>query len=155
MTSTVLDSIRIWLAPLNEKISNHPYISDAEQGTLSLDKVKAFVTNQYYIIKHDARSLALMVSRSKTRKELEFFQSVLEGDSQAIGCIINMAKAFGMESTDLDNYSPIPKAVAYAHYLTALAHFASPGEQTVALVVNLPVWGSNCRRLSTALRDQY
>ena len=51
--------------------------------------------------------------------------------------------------------SAIPEAVAYTHYLAALACFALPGEQVMALIVNLPVWGANCGRFSKALKERY
>ncbi len=155
MSVAFLEKTRSWLAPLNLKIRNHPYVSEAEQGTLPLDKVKAYAANQYYIISHDAKSLALMVSRSTSSKEFKFFNTVFKGDEQAIPLLIAMAEAMGLDAVDLEEYTPIPEAVVYTHYLTALAHFASPGEQAVALIVNLPVWGSNCKRLSKALRTSY
>jgi thiaminase len=155
MSVDFLENTRSWLAPLNTKILNHLYVSEAEQGTLSLDKVKAFAANQYYIISRDAKSLALMVSRSTSSEEFKFFNTVFKGDEQALSLLIAMAEAMGLDAVDLEEYAPIPEAVVYTHYLTALAHFASPGEQAVALIVNLPVWGSNCKRLSKAFRTSY
>ena len=155
VTNSILDEIRSWLAPLNKRILNHPYISEAEKGDLPLGKVEAFVANQYYIIDHDARSLALMASRSKSVDEFEFFNTILNGDAEALPLLIKMSTALGWGLRDLDDYTPIPEAVVYSHYLTSLAHFASPGEQAMALIVNLPVWGSNCKRLSRALKDNY
>lgn len=149
------EKIRSRLAPLNLRILNHPYISEAEKGTLPLKNVKAFVANQYYIVNHDARSLALMVSRSTCWDEFEFFNTVLKGDETALPLLLKMAEALKLTLSDLEENTPIPEAVVYAHYLTTLAHFASPGEQAIALTVNLPVWGSNCKRLSRALKEQY
>ena len=155
MSVDFLEKTRSWLAPLNTKILNHLYVSEAEQGTLSLDKVKAFAANQYYIISRDAKSLALMVSRSTSSEEFKFFNTVFKGDEEALSLLIAMAEAMGLDAVGLEEYAPIPEAVVYTHYLTALAHFASPGEQAVALIVNLPVWGSNCKRLSKAFRTSY
>ena len=155
MSVDFLGKTRSWLAPLNVKIFNHLYVSEAEQGTLSLDKVKAFAANQYYIISRDAKSLALMVSRSTSSEEFKFFNTVFKGDEEALSLLIAMAEAMGLDAVDLEEYTPIPDAVVYTHYLTALAHFASPGEQAVALIVNLPVWGSNCKRLSKAFKVSY
>lgn len=155
MSVHFLEKSRSWLAPLNTKILNHPYVSEAEQGTLSKDKVKAFAANQYYIISRDAKSLALMVSRSTSSEEFTFFNTVFKGDEEALSLLIAMADAMGLDSVVLEEYTPIPEAVVYSHYLTALAHFASPGEQAVALIVNLPVWGSNCKRLAKAFRTSY
>jgi len=96
-----------------------------------------------------------MISRSIRDEELEFFDSVYNGDVQALPLLRRMAQSLGLKIIELDTYVPIPEAVSYAHYLTFLAQFATPGEQTMALVVNLPVWGSNCNRLSKALKEKY
>ncbi len=155
MSADFLKRTRSSLAPLNVKILQHPYLADAEQGTLPLEKVQAFAANQYYIIRHDAKSLALMASRAPTAEAFAFFTAVFQGDIQAIPLVVKLAEAVGLRLADLAEYSPIPMAVGYAHYLATLAHVASPGEQAVALIVNLPVWGSNCQRLSGALRTAY
>jgi len=152
---SLLEDVRDWLAPLNQKILGHPYITEAEKGTLHLDKVKAFVTNQYYIVSYDIKSLALMLSRSVTRKEADFFKNVLNGDVEGLRLLVKLSECLGFSVEELENYTAIPDAVAYTHYLAALACFASPGEQAMALIVNLPVWGSNCGKLSKALRERY
>lgn len=152
---SLLKEVRDWLAPLNQKILGHPYITEAEEGTLHLNKVKAFVTNQYYIISHDIKSLALMLSRSGTRREADFFKNILNGDVEGLRLLVKLAESLGFSVQELENYTAIPEAVAYAHYLAALACFAFPGEQAMALIVNLPVWGSNCCKLSKALRERY
>lgn len=151
----LLEEIRSWLAPLNEKILGHRYIVDAEKGALSLDKIKAFAANQYYILSGDARSLALMLSRTTNLQELGFFENMANADLDGLRHLLKMTKAVGLSSQELEDYIPIPEAVAYTHYLSTLAQFASPGVQAMALIANLPVWGSNCGRLSKALREKY
>ena len=155
MTSSFLNEVRSSLAPFNKSILEHPFIIEAEKGTLPLDAINRFVKNQNYIISHDVRSLAFMISRTIRDQELEFFDSVYKGDAQALPLLRRMVQSLGLKIIDLETYVPIPEAVSYAHYLTFLAQFATPGEQTMALVVNLPVWGSNCNRLSKALREKY
>ncbi len=130
---SLLKDIRSSLAPLNKKILNHPYIIDAEKGVLPLVKIKAFATNQYYIISRDARSLSLMLSRTTNPEELKLFEKLAKGDLDGFYCIMKMAEALGFTVQELEDSDPIPDAVAYTHYLCALAQFASPGEQAMAL----------------------
>lgn len=151
----LLKEVRSGLAPLNEKIINHPYIVDAEKGLLPPNKIRAFAANQYYIVSFDTRSLAVMLSRSRNLEELRFFEKMVKGDLEGLSHLLKMTEALGFTSPELEVYAPIPEAVAYTHYLSTLAQFASPGVQAVALVANLPVWGSNCGRLSKALRERY
>ena len=151
----LLEDIRSWLAPLNERIQNHSYIIDAEKGALSLERIEAFAANQYHIVDGDVRSLALMLSRSTNSGELRFFEEMMKGDLEGLARISRMAEALGLGLEELQNYNPIPEALAYSHYLSTLAQFASPGVQAMALIANLPVWGSNCGRLSKTLREKY
>jgi thiaminase len=151
----LLKDIRSVLAPVNEKIQNHSYIIDAERGTLSKERIEAFAANQYHIVAGDVRSLALMLSRSTNSDELRFFEEMMKGDIEGLARIVRMAEALGLGLQELENYNAIPEALAYSHYLSTLGQFASPGVQAMALIANLPVWGSNCGRLSKALRDKY
>lgn len=154
-TTSLLKSIREDLASLNEKILAHPYVAEAENGKLNLDQIKAFVINQYYIVTYDIKSLGLMLSRSSTRKEATFFKNVLDGDIEGLDLLVKLGNSLELPVEQLEKYSVIPEAVAYTHYMASLASFALPGEQAIALIVNLPVWGANCGKLSKALRMNY
>jgi len=149
----ILRSIREELSTLNEEILNHPYIRDAELGRLPRDRVALFATNQAYIVHHDLRSLAVMLSRTRERDEESFFKAVMDGDFAALRELDKLCTELGVSCWDFKGVRPL--AVAYTHYLAWLALFASPGEAALALVVNLPVWGSNVGRLLKAFRDRY
>jgi thiaminase len=151
----MLLSIREELAPVNEKILNHPFIGDAEKGVLALGKIKLFVTQQYYIVSHDIKSLALMLHRARQRSEVDYFNKLLQGDLYALNNLLAMAKALNVHINELEKGEPASEAVAYTHYIAWLAAHATPGEQVFALIVNLPVWGSNCDRLSKILKSKY
>lgn len=152
---SLLKEVRDSLASVNEKILGHPYIAEAEKGMLHLDKIKAFVANQYYTVSHDIKSLALMLSRSRARRDADFFKNILNGDMGGLRLLVKLAESLGLSVQELEDYNAIPETAAYTHYLAALACFALPGEQAMALIVNLPVWGSNCGKLSKALRERY
>ncbi|MCX8176311.1 MAG: TenA family transcriptional regulator [Candidatus Bathyarchaeota archaeon] len=152
---SLLKSIREELKPLNREILNHPFINEVVGGVLPLQAIQEFVKQQYYIVYHDVRSIAYMVSKTKTLDELDFFTKLYYGDYQAIHNLLKMAENVGLKVATLELVKPIPEAVAYTHYLTWLAHYANPGEQAFALIVNLPVWGENCLKLSKALKANY
>ncbi len=143
------------LQPLNEKIFNHPFIAEALEGKLPVEIFKELAKQQYYIVYHDAKSLAQMASRSTNLEELEFFSMLFQGDLQALHNLLKLAQALGLSRSELEAAQPIPEAVAYTHYLSWLALHANPGEQAFAMVVNLPVWGENCCKLFKALKENY
>ncbi|RLE50103.1 MAG: TenA family transcriptional regulator [Candidatus Methanomethylicota archaeon] len=150
-----LEDVRKMLAPLNEKILKHPFITDAEKGSLPFEKILSFIKNQYYIVSRDIKALAAMLSRAKNPDEEWFFQELLKGDIEAFKLLLKMAESLNLSREVLESYHPIPSAVAYTHFLASLALYSSAGEQAMAMVVNLPVWGANCSRLAKALKEKY
>ncbi|MGP3668237.1 MAG: TenA family transcriptional regulator [Candidatus Bathyarchaeota archaeon] len=152
---SLLKRIRVELEALNREILNHPFINEVVMGVLPLQAIQEFVKQQYYIVYHDVRSIAYMVSKTKTLDELNFFTKLYHGDYQAIHNLLKMSENVGLKVVELESAKPIPEAVAYTHYLTWLAHYSNPGEQAFALIVNLPVWGENCLKLSKALKTNY
>jgi thiaminase len=147
--------IRDELKSVNQLILNHKFIVDAENGKLPLDAFKTFVFQEYYIVYHDARSLALMASRARYYDELEFFLELSKGDNEALKLLEKMGRSLGLDTLSLRNIKVIPDAVVYTHYLSWLALYGNPGMQAIALIINLPVWGNNCKKLSEALKNRY
>ncbi len=147
--------VRKDLSEENKKIVDHPFIKDAETRSLTEEKIKLFVLHQNYIVAHDLRSLALMLTRSVNQDEAEFFQLLIQGDAEALRRLHSFAEELSLKMEDLGSQPIIPEAVSYTHYLAWLAIYANAGEQAAALTVNLPVWGEACRRLGAALKAQY
>lgn len=141
----MLSQIRQELAQINQKILNHQFIKLAEEGKLPVEKIQLLYEQQWYIVNYDVRSLAIMLSKAKEQDEVDFFISALEGDYAGLKILRKVVKG---------NYPPLPLAVAYTHYLSWLANYANTGEQVLALVVNLPVWSENCRRLAKAFKGK-
>jgi len=149
----ILTEIRKHLSDLNKEILNHPYIVAAETGKLDKRKISLFVANQAYIVYHDARSLAIMLSKARYSDELEFFRTVLEGDLKAISTLSELCNELSVDCWSFKDVRPA--ATCYTHYLAWLALYANPGESALALTVNLPVWGSNVRRLLNVFKNKY
>ncbi len=151
----LLEDIRRALEPLNEAILNHPMIRDAEEGKLPISTIKAFAMNQWYIVNHDLRSLAIALSRARNIIELEFMKMLLDGDYNALHELMKLMKELGIEARDPLTLEVIPEAVQYTHYLAWLANYADTREFALAIIVNMPVWGQNVARLGEALRSRY
>ncbi|MFP3484920.1 MAG: TenA family transcriptional regulator, partial [Vulcanisaeta sp.] len=143
----LLGRVRRELEPLNNQILNHPLIRDAEDGKLGMNTIRAFVINQWYIINHDLRSLAIGLSRSRTVEELEFFKTLLDGDYVALHELMKLMRELGIEVKDPVTLEVMPEAIQYTHYLSWLANYAATREFALAITVNMPVWGSNVTRL--------
>jgi len=148
----IIETLRSELASVNKAILEHPLLKEAEEGRLPLEVIRRFVANQLYIVPHDLRSLSVLLSRSRDEVEARFFKALVDGDYKALQLLHQLAGELGLSS--YTSYL-LPAAVAYTHYLAWLALYASPGEAAVALVINLPVWGSSVGRLARALKSRY
>ncbi|MFP3190817.1 MAG: TenA family transcriptional regulator [Thermoproteota archaeon] len=135
----MLKEIREKIKDINEKIISHALFKD-------LEKLKNFYDQQWYIVNYDLRSLAIMLSRAKEQDEIDFFLNALIGDYEALKILREVAEK---------KREPLPSVVSYTHYLAWLANYANPGEQILALVVNLPVWSKKCEELLKIFKDKY
>ncbi|MCY0859544.1 MAG: TenA family transcriptional regulator [Sulfolobaceae archaeon] len=143
----MLNEIRNQLRQLNEKILSHPFIKQLEEKRISLEKALELFRQEWYIVNHDVRSIAIMFSRAQYEEELEFFYKALQGDYNALWLLKPIIKD--------QEIKPNPVSTAYTHYLAWLALYANSGEQAIALTVNLPVWAENTRRVADALEKNY
>ncbi|MCF8884175.1 MAG: TenA family transcriptional regulator [Aigarchaeota archaeon] len=142
--ASLIEKLRIELSEINEKILNHPSLKE-----LSREVLEKFIYNQLYIIPHDLRSLSIMLSRCRDKLELDFFKILVNGDYNAYNEILKLAEELNISF----DYSKLnPKAISYTHFLSWLALNGTPGDSAVALVVNIPVWGENVRKLGENAR---
>jgi hypothetical protein len=149
--ATLIEVVRRELAPVRDQLIAHPYVAKVERGELALTQLAPFAGEQHAIISSDLRSVAHLVGRCGPG----FFMGVLEGERAALEALKSFASAVGMDERALDEYEPQPAAHAYAAYMAWLACYASAAEVAAAYLVNFEAWGTNCGRLSRALRGRY
>ncbi|ARM74681.1 TenA family transcriptional regulator [Acidianus manzaensis] len=141
----MLSQLREELSQINQQIINHPFIKSAEEGKIAQNKIQLIYDQQWYIVNSDVKSLAIMLSKAKEQDEIDFLLSALEGDYAGLKILRKIANK---------NVEPLPWAVAYTHYLAWLANYASTGEQVLALVINLPIWSQNCKKLAEIFKGK-
>jgi hypothetical protein len=82
-------------------------------------------------------------------------RGILDGEVQALGLLLDFAKALGLDENQLKAYEPRPGAQAYPAYAAWLALYGSEADIAAALLVNFAVFGENTGRMSAALRNSY
>lgn len=147
--------VRRSLNDLESSILNHAILRDAEGGRLTMDHIKRFAINQWYIVNHDLRSLALMLSRSRDLEELEYFKEAVDVDYKALKALASLLEELGIRATNPAEMSVLPAAVAYTHYISWLAHYSSIGVIAFAFAVNFPVWGQASTRFGDSIGRIY
>lgn len=151
----LIETTRAQLKPVEERLTAHPYLAALEEGRIPREKLRLVAGEQYYIIKSDLRSIALLINRQGHGPSRDYLLGALQGEAAAIDALLVFAQALGMREDDLRAYDPLPGCQAYPAYVTWLAAYGSDADFAAAFLVNLPAWGRNCGRMSAALKDKY
>ena len=60
-----------------------------------------------------------------------------------------------IDKRKIEAYQQLAGCQAYTNYLTRLAVYGSDAEILTALLIDLPVWGANCGKISSLLKKNY
>ena len=138
-----------------DMILNHAYIAALEKKEISREKLEIFVYEQYHIISNDRRNFALMISKASNNIAIELFVDCLVVEVNALKNLLLMAEELGISRKKIESYEPSAGCHAYTNYLTRLAVYGSDAEILTAMLVDLPVWGANCSKISSTLKKNY
>ena len=153
--TVLLEEIQSELAPIEERIRQHPYPAAVGRGEVPRDRLRTFAGEQHHIIRSDLRSFALLLARYGGTPSRQFFLDMVSGENEALAALGSFAGALGMDEGALDAYEPLPGAQAYPSYVARLAIQGSDAEVAGAFLVNLAAWGHNCGLMSAGLREKY
>jgi pyrroloquinoline quinone (PQQ) biosynthesis protein C len=151
----VLEQLAGELAPVADRLLNHPYLQALESGQIPREQLRRFACEQYAIIASDLRSVAHLVGRFGGTADLQFFLDVLAGERAAASNLRAFSQALGLSEAEVQGYEPLAGAHAYTCYMAWLALYGSAAEVAAAYLVNFPAWGQNCGRISAILTRQY
>jgi thiaminase len=143
------------LSKITESILNHPYLYALEKNEIAKEKLEIFVYEQYYIISNDKRNFALMISRASEDTAAKLLTTCLNTELNALENLTLMAEELGIEKRKIYEYETSAGCQSYTNYLTKLAVYGSDVEILAALLIDFPVWGSNCSKMSSALKKNY
>ncbi|MGH7572326.1 MAG: transcriptional regulator [Gemmatimonadota bacterium] len=151
----LVDEIRSDLSGTEEEIRTHPFVTAAEAGVASIEALRGFAGHQHRIVSSDLRSIALLIQRFGHTPARDFLVGVLEGERTALDRLFVLARRMDMSDAELGAYEASAGGFAYAAYMAWQALYGSAAEFVAGILLNFPVWGSNCGRLSRGLRAHY
>jgi thiaminase len=139
------------------KILHHPYLICIDNKQITREDLKIFVCEQYRIISNDERNFALSAQRTSNLnpKFADLFKDCLSFESAALKNLVLLQNELNLDINQVKSYEPLAGCQAYTNYLTKLCSYGNEAEILVALLTDLPTWGENCKRLSTALKKKY
>lgn len=151
----IVAELRDELAAVEDQIRHHPYIDALEQGTASVETLKGFAVEEFYIIQSDERSQAILVSRFGVSPSGDFFKGLLDGERIAFDLIRRFGAAVGLDEDDLAASEPRAGGQAFPNAVVSMASFGTEAEAAAAFLLNFGVFGENTARMATALQDVY
>ncbi|HET6341294.1 MAG TPA: hypothetical protein VFG78_03835 [Gemmatimonadota bacterium] len=151
----LVDEIRTDLRPVEEEIANHAFPRAIESGSVPIEALRAFAGHQRHIVASDLRSIALLVHRYGHTSAGPFLIGVQEGERTAQDRLVVLARRVGMSETELESYEVSAGGFAYGAFMAWQALYGSAAEFVAGILVNFPVWGSSCGRLSRGLQEHY
>jgi len=153
--SGFIESIKSELSTTIDAIHNHKYIHSLEKHEIRKEKLEIFICEQYHIIANDRRNFALMISKASSETASKLFTDCLHVELDAIRNLAIMANELRIDNEKKESYEPLAGCQAYTNYLTRLAIYGSDAEILTALLIDLPVWGTNCSKISSILKRYY
>lgn len=153
--AALLEQVRRDLAPVEQALSDHPFLTALAERRVSRTVLERFAGEQYSIISGDRRSFAFLAARYSEGPTGELFLQLAHGEGVALGHLTAFAGWLGLDQTRLQAYEPLPGAQAYTAYVAWLALNGGAADVALAFLANLPAWGANCARMAEALRTGY
>jgi thiaminase len=150
-----IEQIRGDLSNTIDAILNHPYLYVLEKKEISRVKLEIFVCEQYHIITNDKRNFAFTISKTSSDVASKLFTDCLDVELNALGNLTIMAGELIIDKRKIEAYEQLAGCQAYTNYLTRLAVYGSDAEILTALLIDLPVWGANCSKISSILKKNY
>jgi thiaminase len=140
---------------MSNTILNQPYLYALEKKELSKVILEIFVCEQYHIISNDKRNFAFTISKISSDVASQLFTDCLELELDALVNLTIMAEELIIDKGKVEAYEQLAGWQAYTNYLTRLSVYGSDAEILTALLIDLPVWGANCSKISSILKKNY
>jgi thiaminase len=153
--SNFIGNIQRDLSDTIDTILNHSYLGALEKNKIAKEKLEIFVCEQYYIIANDKRNFALMISKTSDDTVSKLFTTCLHTELNALENLTLMAEELAIDKRKIHDYEPLAGCQSYTNFLTKLAVYGSDAEIFASLLVDLPVWGANCGKMSYILKKNY
>ena len=96
-----------------------------------------------------------MISKVSDEISTDLFFDCLSAEVKALKNLVLMAEELGISRGKIESYEPLAGCHAYTNYLTWLAVYGSDTEILAAIIVDFPVWGANCSKISSFLKKGY
>jgi thiaminase/transcriptional activator TenA len=129
------ESLRQEAEPLWKTIHEHPFVTGIGDGTLSPDRFRYYMCQDYLFLIEYSRVLALAVAKSHDLGTMGRFADLLNATlNTEMDLHRGFAAKFGITSEDLERTETAPTCRAYTNYLLDAAWSDTFGEVAAAML---------------------
>lgn len=121
--------------PMRQAILAHPFVTGVGDGTLSVDRFKYYVAQDYAYLIDYSRVLALASAKAPNLEDMSWFAGLLDETlNQEMALHRSYCQEFGISTEELEATEPAPATLAYTSFLIKTAHQGSFGELVASLL---------------------
>ena len=134
------EEMRARAASIWESEQSHPFVTGIGDGTLSLDRFKYYMCQDYVFLIDFCRAISLAVAKSPGLEEMGWFARLIhETLNTEMSLHVSFCADFGITEEELLSTEPSPTTWAYTRHLINTAHQGTVGE-TAAVILPCS-WG--------------
>ena len=134
------DELRRKAAPIWDKEHSHPFVTGIGDGSLSLDKFKYYMRQDYLFLVDFSRAIALAAAKARTLEDMGWFARLLhETLNTEMALHVSFCDDFGITEEELLATRTSPTTLAYTRFLLQTAFSQSAG--VIASAILPCAWG--------------
>jgi thiaminase/transcriptional activator TenA len=125
-------ALELWRSnrPLADRMLAHGFVRGLGEGTLPVDRFKAYVAQDAYFLEAFARGYGFCLANSETREDIESFADLIAGVRQELGLHASYAARWDVA---LQGVVPVPATTSYVEFLLQVARRGRLGETVAAM----------------------
>ena len=129
------DELRQKGAPIWDREKQHPFVTGIGDGSLSLDRFRYYMRQDYIFLIDFCRAISLAVAKAQSEEDMGWFARLLhETLNTEMSLHVSFCKDLGISEKELKDTQPSPTTLAYTRHLIQTAFSGGVGEIATAML---------------------
>ena len=129
------DELRQKGAPIWDREKQHPFVTGIGDGSLSLDRFRYYMRQDYIFLIDFCRAISLAVAKAQSVEDMGWFARLLhETLNTEMSLHVSFCKDLGISEEELKDTQPSPTTLAYTRHLIQTAFSGGVGEIATAML---------------------
>ncbi len=143
------------LAPLRERLLQHPLWQAIEDGTLAVERLKLFALQDWWLVREAYRLDALAIAGTNDLATQDLLLEKLIPKKGGYKLLLEFGAAFGLSRADFDRAEPLAGCMALTNFFYWMLAYGTPPEKIAAVSASEDIFIQICARIGPALIRHY